>query len=93
MPKFILVIIFLAPTLLNASILTDLQNRNFHIKWKEKNNFIITSTVCYDFKKGSLESRFCQKQAVVKFKQKCRKLPKGAQQEKFCIASRMNPLG
>lgn len=56
----------------------------YRVKWKEREGKIIYSSVCYNYKKGSVDFRGCRKQAQRFFKQQCTK--RG--ENKFCEAAR-----
>ena len=43
------------------------------VKWKERDNQIIHSSVCYNHKYGSLKNRHCKKYAKRYFKKSCQK--------------------
>jgi len=51
-------------------------------KWKEENDTIIYKSVCYNYKKGSLDYRDCRNKAAKIFKKKC----KETNERKFCKA-------
>jgi len=69
-----------------------------HIKWNEKDNYIIHSSVCYNHEYGSIEHRKCRIKAQNIFIEKCeyyRLLTQDSKQrrDKFCYSARnFNPL-
>ena len=42
------------------------------IKWKERNDKIVHSSVCYNYAKGSLKYRQCRSRAKQHFAERCR---------------------
>ncbi len=74
------IVILIIPSIANAS---DTET-SYRVKWKESEGKIIYSSVCYNYKKGSIDFRGCRKQALRYFKQKCA----GTGEYKFCAATR-----
>lgn len=70
----------IAPLAANAA---DFE-KTYYIKWKEQDGKIIYSTVCYDYKKGSIDFRNCRKQAQQFFKKTCAETG----EDKICAAAR-----
>ena len=69
----------------------------FNIKWQESAGGIINSSVCYTYKKGSIDYRECRSAAKEYFKKQCHmykeaKLSNLAKR-KFCLAANtFNPI-
>ena len=73
--------------------------KTYTIKWKERNNRIIDSTVCFNYKYGSIGARECRSSALAHFKEQCSDLTEKSnayghphnktlrqERNKFCVA-------
>ena len=60
----------------DTSFSTEKEEPEYRIRWKESAGNILYSSVCYDYKSGSIEFRGCRKQAKLYFKSECRALSK-----------------
>jgi len=92
---------YLLVTLLLTIPILSLADSEQQIKWKEKDDHIIHSSVCYNHKYGSLENRHCKGFAKNHFKKQCKKytekftatryperLKYEKNKEKFCYSAR-----
>lgn len=70
----------------------EAKSRWYIVEYKhETNGYVDTSTVCDNYKKGTLERKYCRLQAKQEFDLKCDKT-KGKDKMKWCFAAALNPI-
>ncbi|RMR05138.1 hypothetical protein ALP93_01518 [Pseudomonas syringae pv. helianthi] len=70
------------------------KKRTYYAEWMVKNAQIDGTSVCRNWRRGSIEYRECRKGAKVHFKEQCKRLPESATRQRYCsAASGFNPLG
>lgn len=94
--KNVLLIIIAAS--LSTSVLASKPAKEYHVKWKEGSGKIIHSSVCYNYKSGSIDFRRCRSQAKKHFKAQCYYYKSNSSdskdiRDKFCrAANSFNPI-
>lgn len=82
----------------SISVLASKPEKTYQIKWNEDSGKIIHSSVCYNYKSGSIDFRRCRSQAKKHFKTQCKYYqsnPNDSQgnRVKFCGAAHsFNPI-
>jgi hypothetical protein len=82
----------------STSVLASKPAQTHHIKWNEDSGKIIHSTVCYNYKPGSIDYRRCRSQAKKHFKAQCKYYKSNSSDSKdsrvkFCSAANsFNPI-
>lgn len=70
------------------------RKRTYHAEWIVTDAQIDGTSVCHNWRRGSIEYRECRKGAKVYFKEQCKRLAESATRQRYCsAASGFNPLG
>ncbi|WP_024679566.1 hypothetical protein [Pseudomonas syringae] len=70
------------------------RKRTYAAEWVVSGNQIDGTSVCRNWRRGSIEYRECRKGAKVYFKEQCKRLAESIIRQRYCsAASGFNPLG
>ncbi|RMT81860.1 hypothetical protein ALP40_04797 [Pseudomonas viridiflava] len=70
------------------------RKRTYIAEWSVAGNQIDDTSVCRNWRRGSIEYRECRKGAKVYFKEQCKRLPESGARQRYCSkASGFSPLG
>ncbi|RMO97718.1 hypothetical protein ALQ33_00796 [Pseudomonas syringae pv. philadelphi] len=70
------------------------RKRTYRAEWVITDNQIDDTSVCRNWRGGSIEYRECRKGAKVYFKEQCKRLAESASRQRYCsAASGFSPLG
>ncbi|WP_054999752.1 hypothetical protein [Pseudomonas cannabina] len=78
----------------SAIVLQWDRTRTYRAEWVVTDNQIDDTSVCRNWRGGSIEHRECRKGAKVYFKEQCKRLAESASRQRYCsAASGFSPLG
>ncbi|KPB75112.1 hypothetical protein ACKUFS_21025 [Pseudomonas cannabina] len=78
----------------SAIVLQWDRTRTYRAEWVVTDNQIDDTSVCRNWRGGSIEYRECRKGAKVYFKEQCKRLAESASRQRYCsAASGFSPLG
>lgn len=70
------------------------RKRTYVAEWVVTGNQIDDTSVCRNWRRGSIEYRECRKGAKAYFKEQCKRLPESGTRQRYCsAASGFSPLG